>query len=309
MSILFLGCIDDSPNKEVKQLEIPMTPYAIVLGIAQDAGYPQAACKKDCCKVVWQTPELRRSVSCLAIVDPMTKESWILDATPDFKDQLYRLQNHSSNHKYRLSGILLTHAHIGHYTGLMHLGREVMGAKQVPVYVMPKMRNYLANNGPWSQLVKLKNIVLEPLTADSIIALNDRIKVQPMLVPHRDEFSETVGFKIFGPDKSLLFIPDIDKWHLWNRDIKQEIMPIDYAFLDGTFFENGEIPGRDMREIPHPFIRESIEVLKALNETDRNKVHFIHFNHTNPLLYDATARKSVEEAGYQIANEMDIHPL
>jgi len=29
---------------------------------------------------------------------------------------------------------------MGHYTGLMHFGREVMGTNNLPVYAMPKMK-------------------------------------------------------------------------------------------------------------------------------------------------------------------------
>ena len=147
------------------------------------------------------------------------------------------------------------------------------------------------------------------MQADSIFALNERISVQAILVPHRDEYSETVGFKVIGPKKKLLFIPDINKWNLWERDIKSEVKTVDYAFLDGTFFEDGEIPGRNMNEIPHPFIRESMEVFDALKMEDRNKIHFIHFNHTNPLLQNPKTQKAIEDEGYGIAREMKAYSL
>ena len=70
----------------------------------------------------------------------------------------------------------------------------------------------------------------------------------PFLVPHRDEFSETVGFEIKGENKTAVFIPDIDKWSKWNSDLKELIKRVDYAFLDATFYKNGEIPSRDMSE-------------------------------------------------------------
>ncbi len=249
-------------------------------------------------------------VSCLGLVDPISQETWLFDATPDFKDQLHLLTHSNNKQELPLSGIFLTHAHIGHYTGLMQLGREAMGAKNIPVYAMPRMKNFLANNGPWSQLVKLNNIALQNLAADTTIQLNERLKVQAIEVPHRDEFSETVGFKIIGSDKSALFIPDIDKWHLWNRDIKEEIASIDYAFLDGTFYKNGEIPNRDMSEIPHPFMEESLNLFQTLPKEERNKVHFIHFNHTNPVLQvNSTAQKEVEQAACHIAKEKSIFAL
>ncbi|MCB9339747.1 MAG: MBL fold metallo-hydrolase [Lewinellaceae bacterium] len=279
-------------------------PFVIVLGTAQDAGYPQAGCEKDCCRPAWAQPALRRLVSSIAIVDPESGDAWMVDATPDFPEQLHRLEHILPGKPVRLKGIFLTHAHIGHYTGLMHLGREVMGAKALPVYAMPRMRSFLENNGPWSQLVALENIEIRNLSADSTISLNERLSITPVQVPHRDEFSETVGFKIDGPEKSLLFIPDIDKWERWGRDIRTVLKTVDFALLDGTFYQNGEIPGRDMGEIPHPFISESMALFADLPPAEKAKVHFIHFNHTNPvLLENSGARGSVEGAGFGICGE------
>ncbi|MCB0550762.1 MAG: pyrroloquinoline quinone biosynthesis protein PqqB [Lewinellaceae bacterium] len=274
-------------------------PFLMVLGIAQDAGYPQADCRKDCCRKAWEGELPPRKVSCLALADPATGRFWLVDATPDFREQLHEMAPYG-----QLSGILLTHAHIGHYTGLMHLGREVMGAKEVPVYAMPRMRAFLENNGPWGQLVQLRNIEPRNLTADSTLTLSRSLQITPLSVPHRDEYSETVGFLIEGPDKRALYIPDIDKWQLWERDILELIRQVDIAFLDGTFFANGEIPGRDMSEIPHPFIEESLALFGSLPEEERAKVHFIHFNHTNPLLdAEGAAARRVREMGCGVGEE------
>lgn len=164
-------------------------PYAIVLGIAQDGGYPQAGCNRPDCAEAWRNPKLRRHVASLAIVDPISSERWIFDATPDFPSQLRTLDEMAPGH---LPRIFLTHAHVGHYAGLMHLGREVMGTRGVEVYAMPRMRAFLENNGPWSQLVRLGNIELKPLEEKHPIVFS-RITVMALVVPHRDEFSETVG--------------------------------------------------------------------------------------------------------------------
>jgi pyrroloquinoline quinone biosynthesis protein B len=203
----------------------------------------------------------------------------------------------------KIDGVLLTHAHMGHYTGLMHFGKEVMGTNRVPVFAMPKMKTFLKENGPWSQLVELENISLQKLKSDSTINLNKNIKVKPFLVPHRDEFSETVGYEITINEKTLLFIPDIDKWEKWDRDIVEIIKQTDYAFLDATFYKNGELK-RDMSEIPHPFVEEGMELFSNLSETDKQKIHFIHCNHTNPLLQEGSnAQKEVIEKGFNLAKE------
>lgn len=286
-------------------------PYVFILGVAQDGGYPHAGCHEEHCERAWRDPALRRNVTSLAIVDPVGRQRWIIDATPDFAAQLNVLDRVAPAVRPRprdpgIDGILLTHAHIGHYTGLMHLGREVLGARSVPVYAMPRMMQFLSANGPWDQLVKLENISLVPMLAGEPIRLNDRIRVTPFLVPHRDEYSETVGFQIDGPARSVLFIPDIDKWERWDRPVEEMIRQVDVALLDGTFYAEGEVPGRSMAEIPHPFIVESMERFAALELAERRKVRFIHLNHTNPALQlGSEPRRRVEASGFQIAEQYE----
>lgn len=257
-------------------------PYVLVLGTAQDGGFPQAACEKECCRSVWENKIPHQGVSSLALVDPITKQKWIFDATPDFPEQVHLLNKQTKNFA-PLDGIFLTHAHVGHYTGLIHLGREVMGSNKVKVYAMPKMKNFLENNGPWSQLVNIQNIEIVRIEESEIIVLNERLKVMPFRVPHRDEFSETVGYRIITKNKSLIFIPDIDKWQKWERNLVDVVKENDVLLLDGTFYKDGEI-ARPMSEVPHPFITETVELLSDLSTNEKNKVKFIHLNHTNPIL-------------------------
>ena len=287
--LFFLAC-----SQKVNQ-----SPYVIVLGIAQDGGVPHASCSKSCCINRWDKPEKKVMVTSLGIVDPNTNETWMIDATPDFPKQFELL---TQNNQEKLKGIFLTHAHMGHYTGLMHLGREVMGAKSIPVYAMPRMKKYLSSNGPWSQLVILDNIVLNKLKNGKKVKLNKRMSITPFLVPHRDEYSETVGYKIQGPDKSLIFIPDIDKWEKWDKDIVNIASENDYALIDGSFYTANELPGRDMSEIPHPFIIESMAKFKSLSNNDKFKIHFIHLNHTNPALTNnSNAQNQIKNTGFNIA--------
>ncbi len=300
----------DQPGSTEKGVQL------IVLGIAQDAGYPQAGCKKNCCSPAWKDPKLRRMVSCIAVVDHQTQSRWMFDCTPDFPRQLRLLDQvlpigdvDPPNSGIGLNGLFLTHAHIGHYAGLVHLGREVIGANGVTTYCMPRMEHFLRNNGPWSQLVELKNIKPKPLQANTEIDLG-RVQVMPVLVPHRDEFSETVGFRIVGPNRAVFFLPDIDKWSRWDQSIEGMLNQVDVAFLDGTFFANGEIPGRDMSLIPHPFVFETINRFAPLDETQRKKVRFIHLNHTNPALHSSgDAARQIKRAGMSIAIEGDVIDL
>lgn len=277
----------------------------LILGTAQDGGSPHISCTKQCCLDLFENPDSKRRVVSLALIDRPSGKKYLFEATPEMPAQLDFLAKYEPEiADFLPAGIFLTHAHIGHYTGLMYLGREAMGAKAVPVYCMPQMKSFLENNGPWDQLVKLNNIRLESMEETRVVRLSDRISVKPFLVPHRDEYSETVGYEITGPSAKAIFIPDIDKWSKWERDIREEISRVDYALIDATFFDAAEINYRDMKEIPHPFVVESMELLEGLNAEDKNKVIFIHLNHTNPLLNPSSeSSKIVEAKGFRIARK------
>lgn len=277
-------------------------PFIQVLGVAQDAGYPQAACQKSCCLKVQQDEVKAQNVVSLGLVFPQDSSYAIIEMSPDFRAQSRMIES-----KYGFSGpdaIFLSHAHIGHYTGLMFLGRESRSSSGIPCYAMPRMRSFLEENGPWDQLVKLQNIKLLPIE-DKKIEMNE-INISAVEVPHRDEYSETIGFLIASDEKKVLFIPDIDKWNLWQEDISDWVKKCDVLLLDGTFYDANELPGRDMSEIPHPFIVESMELLKDLSEDQKAKVHFIHLNHSNPLLWDKEKIINFKKSGFNLAWEGQI---
>jgi len=208
-----------------------------------------------------------------------------------------------------LSGMFLTHAHIGHYTGLMHLGREAMGTRDMPVYAMPRMSAFLRDNGPWSQLVSLGNIELRGLQHMAPVNLS-AVTVTPFLVPHRDEYSETVGYRIQGPNRSAIFIPDINKWEDWDESIVEMVESVDYALIDASFFADGELGNRDMSQIPHPFVAETMALFEDSSLTVRDRIWFIHMNQSNPLLNSNTEQtRMVLENGFNVAREGVRLPL
>jgi pyrroloquinoline quinone biosynthesis protein B len=275
----------------------------IVLGTIQDGGSPHIGCKKSCCSSLFERPDEKRKIVSLGIIDKQNKKNWIFEASPDLPTQMKYLHNQSSfAEKETPTGIFLSHAHIGHYAGLMYLGKEAMNSQNIPVYAMPRMKSFLESNGPWSQLVNIHNIAIQSIQPKDTVVLSSNVKVIPFLVPHRDEFSETVGYVILGPKKKILFIPDIDKWEKWDTDITKLLAKVDFAFLDATFYDAAEINNRDISTIPHPFVVESMEKFKNLPVEQKRKVHFIHFNHTNPLI-DAQSlqSKKVIENGFKIA--------
>lgn len=276
--------------------------YIMVLGTSQDGGYPHIGCKKECCSKARGGITAPQNVVSLALVDEKTGQWWLFEATPDISAQLHMFDS-LTNHRFPFlpSGIFITHAHTGHYTGLMELGREAMNARSVPVYVLPRMAEYLKTNGPWSQLVALSNIEIREMQPDSAVVVAPGFEVLAKIVPHRDEYSETCGFMIHAVEKQYLFIPDIDKWDRWTENIVDAVAKTDVAFLDGTFSEASELPGRNMKEIPHPFISETLELFADMEI--RKKICFIHFNHSNRVMWDDAARKSVQDRNARVAQQ------
>jgi len=268
-----------------------------ILGVVQDGGMPHLGNNKTCCENIKQD----KYVTSLMLMNNENNESFLFDASPDINKQLNFMGDRI---KKDLKGIFLTHAHIGHYTGLMYFGREALNSKLVNVYAMPRMKKFLEENGPWSQLVSLQNISIIELSNESKISIDSNVIVQPVEVPHRAEFSETVGYKIYGPNKTALFIPDIDKWYLWEKSIIDEIKQVDYAIIDATFYDSKEVNYRDISEIPHPFVTESMDLFDSIDIKEKNKIYFIHLNHTNPLINkDSDQYKLVISKGYNVAEE------
>ena len=283
----------------------------VVLGTVQDAGSPHIACTRACCRDLFLYPDTARKVVCLGLMDNQARKSFLFEATPDITAQMKALKRLATFRDNETpDGIFITHAHIGHYAGLMYLGKEAMNAEEVPVFAMPRLKLFLEHNGPWDQLVRNHNIAIQELRDKEKTQLSENLGVTPLLVPHRDEYSETVGFIIQGPNKKALFIPDIDKWVKWDMNIIEVISGVDYAFIDGTFFDTEEINHRNISEIPHPFIIESMELFSELPLAERNKIFFIHFNHTNPVLNPASeASREVIEKGFNIARFKDMFQL
>ena len=310
--LLLFGCGLNQPEPEGSDAEVLLEdPYIVVLGTVQDAGIPQLGCQKACCQPYQEVRDPDLNVVALGLVDPAAGENYLFEATPDINRQLTIMNTYLPSPTFALpDGIFLTHAHMGHYTGLMQLGREALNADSIPVYAMPRMKSFLEQNGPWDQLFGLGNIVVRELQSEQAVMLNERLSIKAIEVPHRDEYSETVGYIITGPSKSALFIPDIDKWDKWNVGITDVVRKVDYAFLDATFYDSAEINNRDISEIPHPFVSESMELFRGLPLNEKKKIHFIHFNHTNPLLNpESEACQEVLGNGFQIAQTKQIFSL
>jgi pyrroloquinoline quinone biosynthesis protein B len=283
---------------------------AVVLGSGQDGGVPHAGCFKDHCQAARADLKLRRRSPSVALIDHQEQKIFVLDAGPDFDEQLEDLPQAWKKGRNPVDGIFLTHAHVGHYTGLLYLGRAIMATDKLPVYCSAQMADFLRTNGPWSLAVELGNIELHILEPGKKLKLTEQLSITPILVPHRNEFTDTFAFVVDGPEQSLLYLPDVDRWDQMDRSIESLVQTVDIALLDATFYSSDELPGRDMSKIPHPPIVQTMDRLQQLVTDRLAKVLFIHLNHSNLLLdSDGEKLKELRQRGYDIAEDGLTIPL
>lgn len=259
------------------------SPRAILLGTAQDGGFPHAGCRCDRCSRARFDVTVARRIACLGLVSGDGR-GFLIDATPDLPEQVAALPD--------LSGLLLTHAHMGHIAGLLWLGTEAMAVEGRPLFAGPRLVEFLAGNEPWATLIRDGRLVPEVLDPHAAFDLAADLAVTPVPVPHRAEWSETFGFRIRGPERTLLWLPDIDRFD--DGALASLLDGVDAALIDGTFLGPDELPGRDLTKIPHPFVSDTLDRLAELRPAAA--VSFVHLNHSNPLILpDSAERREFEE--------------
>ncbi|UCC23886.1 MAG: MBL fold metallo-hydrolase [Gemmatimonadales bacterium] len=290
--------------------------YALVLGTVQDAGFPQVGCYTDRCDQgrALHSRGQGRFVSSLAVVQPAAERFYLVDATPDITRQLDLIAlapfRRRAAQRRPFDGIFLTHAHIGHYLGLALLGNEGLGIRDTPVYCTEAMVDFLSSNQPWQYLAQQGRIVWHPLALDHWHRIDEHLEVQLWKVPHRDEFADTVGFVFRGPSASLLFLPDINSWGAWDRNVSHAVASVDVALLDASFWSLEELPGRSMDDLPHPLIPQTMDALQAVVDRGDARVILTHLNNSNPALDDnGPERREITRRGFEVAREGMRIPL
>ncbi len=290
--------------------------YALVLGSVQDAGFPQVGCYTDRCNEgrALHAAGRGRFVSSLALVEPESERFYLVDATPDITRQIDLITEPAFRRRAAVrrpfDGIFLTHAHIGHYAGLAVLGNEGMGMQETPVYCTRLMANFLAENYPWRYLVEQGRIDLRPLALDRWHRLDPLLEVQLWKVPHRDEQADTVGFVFRGPDASILFLPDINSWSLWERNVAEAVASVDVALLDGSFWSMDELRGRTVEEVPHPLMTQTMDALQEVADQGETRIVLTHLNNSNPALDEGgTQQAEIARRGFGIAREGMVFEL
>ncbi len=298
----------------------PAGPRIVVLGTVQDGGLPQTGCTCLRCERARHAkpddPRARR-VASLALHQPASGHVYLIDASPDLPRQIdllhaFRSYPRGKPDRAPLDGVLLTHAHMGHYLGLAHLGFESVSTRDLPIWASPRMAAFLRGNGPWSQLVKLGNVALREVEPGSSFEPEPGVTVKAFAVPHRDEFSDTLAFLVRGPRKTLLYVPDTDGWAAWPKPLLDVLREekVDVALLDGTFYSADELPDRDVSKIRHPLITASMDLLGPLVREGKLRVVFTHLNHSNPALEEGSeARREIARRGFFVAEEGEAFDL
>ena len=270
----------------------------VFLGTAQDGGIPHFGCSCNNCNNALQDKKFQRNVASIAIVGE--ENVLLVDATPDIIKQQQLLKKMFPFMKYGFNSVLITHLHIGHYTGLVMFGKESAGSNKFPIYVTQDNFNFLRENKPFSYLFSRNNLSFQKISPGKIIILDKSVDIIPFKVPHRNEDGNTIGLEIISKkgNKKVIYIPDID---YLTDNIKSRIKKSDKVIFDGSFYSKGELIRQ--KEIPHPSITE---VIHELGKQSENKFHFTHFNHTNPVLNpDSKEKKGVTILNYIIANDGD----
>jgi len=282
-------------------------PSLLVLGSAQDGGLPHAACSCARCAAARRRPERARAVASVALLSAAADRAWIIDATPDLPAQLERLRlargrPAGSIDRAPIDGVLLTHAHFGHVTGLGFLGFEAVHTREIEVRCSEALAAFLAANSPWADLVARRNIVLVPFRPGERLRLAEDLTVLPFRVPHRDEHADTMGFRIDGPRHTVLYVPDTDDWERWDPPLESRLAGVSFALLDGTFFSTEELPDRGTRSIGHPPIRQTIARLGPQPPSARPRIAFTHLNHSNPAVDPRSpAAREIRRTGFAVA--------
>jgi pyrroloquinoline quinone biosynthesis protein B len=272
-----------------------MATSFIILGSGQDGGAPQ----------VGQASSVshRRSASSVCIV---SNEGMVLllDASPDVRQQSLALLEstvYPSDRTSLVDGICITHAHMGHYAGLLHFGTEAAATEHVPLIGTSRFLEFFSANEPWADLIRSGHVDATLIGNDTMM-IDDILGLNAIAVPHRGEHTDTVAYSVSIRDTPwLLYVPDVDDWTRWP-EAETEIARHDFALVDATFSSIDELQGRNIGRIPHPLVPDTISRFRHL--TAGTQIILTHINHSNPLgRFESPITGQALVAGFKIAHD------
>lgn len=231
----------------------------------------------------------------------------MIDATNAFAEQLHDLRTYRDDLAPAVGArygppdtIIITHAHTGHYVGLWQLDRSVIAADSVTVLAPRLTAALLGSQEPWNTMTAEGFIDVHELGWRSPKRVTRTVTVEAIEVPHRTEWpTDTACLKITGPNRSLLYLPDIDSWTAWEQLYAEVIGAVDVAIIDGCFWEAPPRP-----DVPHPPIVDSLERLVPVVKSCGTQIYFTHLNHNNPVVDpESEQARLVRSCGFGVAME------
>jgi pyrroloquinoline quinone biosynthesis protein B len=260
----------------------------IVLGSGQDGGTPQ-----------FGTPDGVGRDRCASSVAVVASDGLVLlfDASPDIRAQSQRLPRRDPGTE-PVDAVFITHAHMGHYAGLLHFGKEAAATHGVPLFAPKSVIAFLDTNEPWATLFSEGHF--DPVALNTATASVGGIDVQAIPVPHRSEHSSACGFSVSVEGEPwLLYTPDIDSWDMWP-DAEAELTRHRVSLIDAAFSDPNELPLRPMSEVRHPMVPDTID--RFAHIATQRRLVLTHINHTNALGDpDSAIAKQAIACGFEIA--------
>lgn len=263
----------------------------VVLGSGQDGGTPQLG--------FGRPAGPHRTASSLAVLAGETV--MLFDVSPDVRIQQRRLleeRGYTTTSGEVFDAVFLTHGHMGHYAGLVHFGRESLAATGIPVFGTESMLRYLQANEPWASLFTAGHV--EAAVAEAGVAMRfGGLELTPIAVPHRAEHTDTVAWSIDG---RVLYLPDIDTWDAWPQ-ARGVVDRHALAFLDGTFYDEREPPGRSYAEVPHPRVVDTVDRFAG----SPSRIVLTHLNWSNPAANPRSPEAArCRDSGFSIAEDQGV---
>ena len=279
-----------------------VVPTLTILGTAQDGGVPQAGCGCSNCNAAFENPERVRFPVSLGVMDNQGGMH-LIEATRALPEQLKIWADACRyDSPIRPNSVLLTHAHLGHIEGIGQFGKEAMGCRNLTLVASESVASIL-------QEKKLMTpFVIADFGSQNLPKFQQGGVVFDFIpVPHRDDTSDTHAILISGENKRVLFLPDLDDWEQTLKSVGYtnpnewfQSLGATHVLLDATFWNGEELSGRDMKDVPHPTVENSLVRLQE-GGIGGPEIILIHLNHTNPLNNpNSHQSRMVEDAGHSI---------
>jgi pyrroloquinoline quinone biosynthesis protein B len=290
-----------------------------VLGSAAGGGFPQANCNcRNCTDVRRGVPGLEpRTQSALAA--SANGRSWVLlNASPDLRQQIAATPElwpapGGPARSSPINAVVLSNGDVDHVAGLLSLREGIA----FTLHASAGVHAALASNSIFDVL-DARSVERAVLPLDRPVQLAGGLSIEAFTVPGKVALylegkadtgdGDTLGLKLtdLGSGAAAFYIPACAAV---DATLAQRLRNAALVLFDGTLYTNEEMiaqglsskTGRRMGHISMSGPEGSIAALADLGV--RRKV-FVHINNSNPVLrQDSPERRTVEQAGWEVASD------